>query len=394
MCIFIRPSFLTFFLYNATITSRFLGRKPAMLKTISKVAIIVILAGLLIFIIAGGLNPLLGIKTSTPSEPTTGSVPVGSSLLVNEVMTKNQATMALEDGTTPDWIELYNGTGATINLSGYGLSDNPSDPFKFKFSEMTIGNGSYLVVLAMDKTDNNTSGLLQTGFGLSSSGETIILTAPDGTVLSSVTTGNMVSDISYGLTSNGTYEYFANPTPGEANSGPTSTTPEFSRKISNAQVIINEYIVDNQSSLIDSFGERHPWAELKNISDTEIDISGYGLTDNGKVLGKWTFPEGTKISAGGLLVVCLSGRDTVVNNTEIHAGFRLGSKDTQLVLTDAKGATLDSVAIDRAMGTASSGRTVDDSSLWRFFPEPTPGKENTTKYFDRLDVSEGKILPN
>ena len=55
---------------------------------------------------------------------------------------------------------------------------------------------------------------------------------------------------------------------------------------------------------------------------------------------------------------------------------------------------MDSVAIDRAMGTASSGRTVDDSSLWRFFPEPTPGKENTTKYFDRLDVSDGKILPN
>ena len=371
------------------------------MKTVSKIIIIAVLAALLIFVLAGGLDRLTG-KTFTGNETTAsqaqtsttpGEAVRSGSVYINEVMTKNQTSLTLKSGETPDWIELYNASGSTVSLSGYGLSDDSADPYKYKFKETSIQAGGYLVVLAADSSDTKDE-YIRLGFGLSSSGETITLTDPNKETVSRVKTGNMVSDISYGLTDKGKYEYFANPTPGAENSGPTSDVPEFSRKISNAQIILNEYIIKNESSIIDSFGERHPWVEIKNISSKDMDISGYGLTDNGKKLGKWRFPDGTKISAGGFIVVIMSGRDTVINKTEYHASFRLGSDDKNIVLSDANGATLDSVTIAREIGTASSGRTVDNTSVWQFFPSPTPGQENTTKHFSTLKRADDKYLPN
>ena len=50
------------------------------------------------------------------------------------------------DGEYPDWIEIYNPGQSTINLQGYGLSDDPADPFKWTFPNMSIAAGEYLVV--------------------------------------------------------------------------------------------------------------------------------------------------------------------------------------------------------------------------------------------------------
>ena len=44
-------------------------------------------------------------------------------LCINEFMPSNQASMWLEDGTAPDWIELHNPTADTIDLAGWTLSD-------------------------------------------------------------------------------------------------------------------------------------------------------------------------------------------------------------------------------------------------------------------------------
>ena len=62
----------------------------------------------------------------------------GPSVLINEFMASNRSTIADEDGDYSDWIELHNPTNDTVDLSGWGLSDNPNDPFRWQFPQETI----------------------------------------------------------------------------------------------------------------------------------------------------------------------------------------------------------------------------------------------------------------
>ena len=48
-------------------------------------------------------------------------------IAINEIMSSNELTLADEDGEFNDWIEIYNYGNTTVNLSGYGLSDQTDD---------------------------------------------------------------------------------------------------------------------------------------------------------------------------------------------------------------------------------------------------------------------------
>lgn len=54
-------------------------------------------------------------------------------------------------GLDSDWIELYNAGSETINLSEYHLSDNSEEWDKWKFPEVNIAAGEYLMLLASGK---------------------------------------------------------------------------------------------------------------------------------------------------------------------------------------------------------------------------------------------------
>ncbi len=73
-------------------------------------------------------------------------------VVINEFMASNATTLADEDGDYEDWIELYNPTSETVDLAGWGLSDDLDAPFKWAFSPgTTIGPGAYLLVWASGK---------------------------------------------------------------------------------------------------------------------------------------------------------------------------------------------------------------------------------------------------
>ena len=61
-------------------------------------------------------------------------------------MSSNSATIYDEYGNTPDWIELYN--NEDIDLTGYGLSDNIDDPFKWIFPNINLNSERYLLIFA------------------------------------------------------------------------------------------------------------------------------------------------------------------------------------------------------------------------------------------------------
>lgn len=71
-------------------------------------------------------------------------------------------------------------------------------------------------------------------------------------------------------------------------------------------VVITEFLA-NPSVVDDALGE---WVELANVTDTDLDLSGCELVDDGR--NSVVFPEGTVLSAGARLVVGRSA-DTGLN---------------------------------------------------------------------------------
>lgn len=62
-----------------------------------------------------------------------------SPIIVTEVMSSNGSTLADSLGLYEDWIEIYNRSDETVNLEGYGLSDDPDDMLAWKFPAVELG---------------------------------------------------------------------------------------------------------------------------------------------------------------------------------------------------------------------------------------------------------------
>ncbi|CAN5425532.1 hypothetical protein BH11BAC1_BH11BAC1_03680 [soil metagenome] len=72
-------------------------------------------------------------------------------ILLNEICPSSISTIANDDGDYDDWIEIYNAGGTSINLQGYGLSDDPADLHHFTFPDYVLAANSRVVVFCSDR---------------------------------------------------------------------------------------------------------------------------------------------------------------------------------------------------------------------------------------------------
>lgn len=149
------------------------------------------------------------------------STPELGDLVINEFMASNDATYADQDEEFDDWIELYNNGTASIDMSGYQLSDDPSDVTPWAFPAGTvIDAGAYLIIWA--DNDDEQEGL-HAGFKLSASGESVSLWDDAGELLDQISYTDQTTDISFGRFPNGTGDFITMtiPTPNAENDGTT-----------------------------------------------------------------------------------------------------------------------------------------------------------------------------
>ena len=66
-------------------------------------------------------------------------------------MASNGVSITDEDGDSSDWIELYNAGQDAVNLDGWGISDDPKEPFKWVFPGVVMQPGDFLLVWASGK---------------------------------------------------------------------------------------------------------------------------------------------------------------------------------------------------------------------------------------------------
>ena len=123
-----------------------------------------------------------------------------------------------------DWIELYNASAQAVDLSGFGLSDNAGHPRKWQFPGGTvIQPGGFLLVYA-DAGENAADGMLHADFRLSAEGGySVTLCDPQGGIFDRLYVPAQYRDVAYGRPDSFRgVRYFAQPTPGAANSAAAS----------------------------------------------------------------------------------------------------------------------------------------------------------------------------
>ncbi len=133
-------------------------------------------------------------------------------VVISEFMAANDETLIDGDGEYSDWIELYNTSSNSVDLTGWYLSDDTNNLTQWVFPSKSIAADEFLVVFAsgqetVDYTDS--LGYLHTTFKLSASGESVLLTQSDGTTIehSFVDYPEQDDDISYGLAQDSSYSY-------------------------------------------------------------------------------------------------------------------------------------------------------------------------------------------
>lgn len=158
----------------------------------------------------------LGLNLAAAAAPLTSSAE-SAGVVINEICAKN-TTFAASDGNFYDWIELYNPTGSAVNISGYGLSDNEANPYKFTFPENTIINSGDRLIVFCDSKIDGLAGQLVAPMGLSTNGETVVLTDKDGAAVDTVTFGTIEANVTYGRIPDGSDEFaFMSMTPDAPN---------------------------------------------------------------------------------------------------------------------------------------------------------------------------------
>ena len=314
-------------------------------------------------------------------------------VVISEVMSNNRGSLRAADGSTPDWIELYNAGSKAISLKGYMLSDNPRKPDKYVFEVGTIEAGAYLLLYAAGK-EAVSAGNIYLPFKLSSDGEELTLIAPGVKVADRLTIPALPADISYGrngsdATPAAAKVYFGEPTPGKVNGTDGKPTAEAAMVPKVATLLINEYCTSN-ASFYDEMGDTPDWVELYNSGAEPVDLSGYMLSDDLTKLDKWQFPK-VSLAPKAYLLLLLSGKTTASTGEtkpdsegRLHVDFRLSVDDTQLVITDTRGRRVATAAIEGLPMNVSKGRLPDTPDTWAYFPRPTPGTANTTVSFPTL----------
>lgn len=104
-------------------------------------------------------------------------------------------------------------------------------------------------------------------------------------------------------------------------------------------VVINEVMSNNVTSVTDASGKFEDWIELYNTTSSPISTSGLFLTDTLGIFQKWELSNQT-ISGNGYAIIWA---DEDGGQGDMHANFKLSNLGEQLILTNTDSVVIDSV---------------------------------------------------
>lgn len=268
---------------------------------------------------------------------------VNLSIKLNEIFSRGTIAQ-------PDWIEIYNTSTSSIDVSNYKIYDiggqSGTKPKKlFPAGSIVPPNGFFVIVT----DDSDTS-----GFGLSSSGEKVWLENDAGVVIDSVDFPALEVNQSFIRYPDGASNWLKT-------DSITRGTANFYLALS--AVKMNEIYSRGTTTDPD-------WIEIYNSSSSPVDLTGYKIYDNGGQGGtkpKKQFPNGTIIPPNGFYVIVTDDADP--------SGFGLSSNGEEVWFEDASGTVIDNVVFPAMDLTQSYGR-LPDGGTWQLLNNITKGFSN------------------
>ena len=329
----------------------------------------------------------------------------GQALILNEIVASNRASLMDEDGDTPDWIEIYNTASSTLDLQGYGLSDDISDPFKWTFETGQIGGNSHTIIFASDKdrqslniswdllydegdlwryfvgTTNppaNWKNLDFTesqwdegpsGFGYGDNDDNTIIPTTMSvymrntfTISDTSATPGILFHIDY---DDGYIAYLNGIEFSRANMGIPGSAVDYNTPAASYTEPSLPGGIDLPYTLIprELFlnGDNVIAIEVHNFNLTSSDITAIPFLSMGELGG-----------AGSQLPEYL----LTPEQSQFHTNFKISSDGELVMLTSSDGGTLDSIRTPELPADISWGREPDASSNLVYFNPPTPGYAN------------------
>lgn len=336
-------------------------RKRIKLLMLSAVMAVILLIALVIYLTQAG-------NTQNNTEIT-------SNVILNEVMTSNKGSVPDNYGDYPDWIELYNNGDTEADIGGYGLSDQIGMPkFVFKAGTVIPAHGYIVVFCSGEEKDE-----LHAPFRITASDD-VVLYDSSSHVVDSLTLTAVTSGSTLGRNSENVNEWteISRPSPGYANTEEGAAQYEASLlEGEDIGVYMNEFMASNATTVKDKYGVYSDWIELYNSTDSVIDLSGFGISDNMSQPLKYKLPEGVKIQPHGYLVVFCSGNESTKGDEEIHVPFSLRAYEEDVVLTSSRGKIVDSYSYTRQESDIAMARSTDGTGDFENTSSPTPGYANT-----------------
>lgn len=146
------------------------------------------------------------------------SLSFSQDLRINEVMSSNFQTLLDDDGDESDWIELVNTSSNTINLNGFYLTDDQTNPLKWQLPNKQLLPNQFVLIYASDK-DKIGDTAFHANFKLSKNGSYLGLFSAQQILQEEIQIPALNVDISYGKQIDGTgnWVYFSNASPKNSN---------------------------------------------------------------------------------------------------------------------------------------------------------------------------------
>src|SRR5262245_24671169 len=114
------------------------------------------------------------------------TVPVRAQVVINEFSTSNLSQYVDNHSDYEDWIELYNTTSSSVNLTGYYLSDDSLNNLKWPMpAGITISGNGFLRFWASGRNEVAAPNY-HTNFRLSqtkNNSEFVVLSNPSGAII-------------------------------------------------------------------------------------------------------------------------------------------------------------------------------------------------------------------
>jgi len=142
-------------------------------------------------------------------------------------------------------------------------------------------------------------------------------------------------------------------------------------------IVINEFLSANSHNIVDEDGDNSDWIEIYNSASHEIDLLGYGLSDDSQDPFKWLFPE-IEIDSSEFRIVFASGKNRSPEHGPLHTNFRISSGGEDLYLTSPSGVLINHINTIELDTDVSFARIPDASNNWYTSILPTPSATNGT----------------